>query len=62
MLPTLRQPASWPVSAPIVSYSFAEYCISRVRLSLERNCPTRPAACHVLPAVSAFFSSSSTSR
>src|SRR5436305_10356398 len=60
--PTPWKLTSWPVSAPMLAHSFAEYCISLVRLRRDRSCPTSPAACHVLPAVSAVFSSSRTSR
>ena len=61
MLPTCRIPVATPVSASSFTYKSAEYFASRVMLADPRNCPISPAACHVVPDVSCFRSSSTTS-
>ena len=59
--PTSRQPVSSSTSSRRSRYSSTEFIIIRVRLSDQRNCPTRPAEWNVDPLVSWARSTSTTS-
>ncbi|OQC06782.1 MAG: hypothetical protein BWX79_02018 [Alphaproteobacteria bacterium ADurb.Bin100] len=60
-LPHCFQPVARPVSASSVAYSSMPYLLITVMLRFGRICPTRPAACQVVPLVSLPCSRSSTS-
>ena len=60
--PFWRKPVARPVSASSSAIRAAEYLASLVSVLEPRSWPMRPAACQVVPEVSRFLSSSTTSR
>ncbi len=60
--PRCWKPVACPVSSSNVANRFVVYCARRVRFCVARNCPTKPAACHVVPLVSCLRSNNTTSE